>query len=97
MSLTIDLTPEEERELRRMAASAHLDAESYAAQLIRRMVRDETIVSHVLGTSGRESLPDDVRERIQRMHDDIQNLRFKDVPFYSDEVMTREWIYGEHL
>lgn len=60
------------------------------------MVRDEAMVNHALTDPGNRLLSDEVREQIQRMHDDIRNLGLNDVPFYPDEVMTREWIYGDH-
>ena len=90
MSIVIELSSEEEGELRRIAAAAHLDAVSYATQHIRRLVQSET---HPLASG---SLSDDVRERIHLIREDIQKSGFNDAPFYPDEVMTREWIYGDH-
>jgi hypothetical protein len=89
MSIVIELDPEMEELLQKLAVSEQTDTPSLAKRLLQ-----VALEGHHSQLSMR---PRSIRERIEAMHRDVEAFgREHKLPSLPDEALTREAIYGDH-
>lgn len=86
MTITLNLSPEQEQRLR--AGTAHQDAQAVREILLQAV---DSTVRELLSSSGR---PTETRD-LSALLDEIATI-LKDAPVLPDEALTREGIYGDH-
>ena len=93
MILSIEMDAETERALQAEAALLNESLSVVAAGIVRRKLVSQA------GANEPEIEPD-TNERVQRFQQIMQEIcelnRGKSIPVYTDEEMTREWIYQDH-
>ena len=86
MTITLNLSPEQEQRLR--AGTADQDPQAVREVLLQAV---DSTVQELLGSSARQTKTRD----LSALLDEIATI-LKDAPVLPDEALTREGIYGDH-
>jgi hypothetical protein len=86
MTITLNLSPEQEQRLR--AGTAHQDAQTVREVLLQAV---DSTVQELLSSSARQDKARDLSDLLDKIAADL-----RDAPVLPDEALTREGIYGDH-